>query len=290
MSNTTPTIFTFQDLPVRTFTDEQGEIWFVAKDVCDVLEHTNPTVAVELLDDDERAKKSLGRQGEAWIISESGLYTLIFRSNKPQAKPFRRWVTHEVLPAIRKTGSYTMPSHEYGKQAGRVRALEGEIKEGAALINQIIGKETLSSEETWHLASELVKALFGVEAAQLLGLEDIKRHETNLKAEMTRSSLAGALPMLLLGDEGLFFSMFLEDMFIISCCDKVPGRAVPEDELYRAFCVWFERAFDHPPFHIELFRSAFAKSFRRITLIGKPWYLGLALKKAAALPAGEVRS
>lgn len=88
----------------------KGEPWFVAKDVCEILGHTNPSMAISLLDEDERGKKSLGRQGEAWIVNESGLYALIMRSNKPKAKPFRKWVTSEVLPSIRKFGFYVHPS------------------------------------------------------------------------------------------------------------------------------------------------------------------------------------
>lgn len=83
-----------------------GEPWFVAKDVCDILGTTNPTMAMEGLEDFERAKFNLGRQGDANIISESGFYTLVLRSRKPIAKPFRIWVTSEVLPSIRKTGKY----------------------------------------------------------------------------------------------------------------------------------------------------------------------------------------
>ena len=82
----------------------------LAADVCSVLEHTNPTVALASLDEDERAKESLGRQGETNIISESGLYALVLRSNKPNAKEFARWVRKEVLPSIRKSGMYGMPS------------------------------------------------------------------------------------------------------------------------------------------------------------------------------------
>lgn len=103
----------FGDMPARIIIDGNNEPWWVVKDVCDILEHTNPTMAINMLDDDERTKKSLGRQGETWLISESGLYTLIIRSNKPQAKPFRRWVTHEVLPTIRKTGGYMMPGSDH---------------------------------------------------------------------------------------------------------------------------------------------------------------------------------
>ena len=65
-------------------------------------------MAIESLDDDERSKYSLGRQGEVNIINESGLYALVFKSRKPEAKAFRKWVTSEVLPTIRKTGQYTV--------------------------------------------------------------------------------------------------------------------------------------------------------------------------------------
>jgi len=83
-----------------------GEPWFVARDVCECLEIENPTVAVQRLDEDERAKFNLGRQGETNIVSEAGLYSLIMTSRKPEAKRFKRWVTHEVLPTIRQTGQY----------------------------------------------------------------------------------------------------------------------------------------------------------------------------------------
>lgn len=86
-----------------------NEPWFVAKDVCEALKHTNPTVAMQMLEDDERTKLSLGRAGETNVINESGLYTLIIKSNLPNAKKFRKWVTGEVLPAIRKTGGYSKP-------------------------------------------------------------------------------------------------------------------------------------------------------------------------------------
>lgn len=104
---------------LRTFTDERfgsvrtvlrdGEPWFVAADVCRALELSNPTVSVGRLDDDERAKLNLGRQGEGTIVSEPGLYTLVLGSRKQEAKSFKRWITHEVIPAIRKHGGYLTP-------------------------------------------------------------------------------------------------------------------------------------------------------------------------------------
>ena len=101
-------IFNYQNNEVRTV-EMIGEPWFVLKDVCEVLGITNPTAVADRLDEDERAKFDLGRQGAGWVINESGLYNVILRSDKPEAKPFRKWVTSEVLPSIRKHGAYMTP-------------------------------------------------------------------------------------------------------------------------------------------------------------------------------------
>lgn len=98
--------FDFKGAALRTLTDENGEPWFVAKDVCDILGHSNVSMALDRLDDDERSKFNLGRQGETNIVNEAGLYVLVLSSRKPEAHEFKRWVTHEVLPQIRKTGGY----------------------------------------------------------------------------------------------------------------------------------------------------------------------------------------
>lgn len=98
--------FDFKGAALRTLTDENGEPWFVAKDVCDILEISNPSDALKRLDDDERSRFNLGRQGETNIVNEAGLYVLVLGSRKPEAHEFKRWVTHEVLPQIRRTGGY----------------------------------------------------------------------------------------------------------------------------------------------------------------------------------------
>ena len=98
--------FYFNNAALRTLTDEAGEPWFVAKDVCDILGHSNVSMALDRLDDDERSKFNLGRQGETNIVNEAGLYALVLGSRKPEAHEFKRWVTHEVLPQIRRTGGY----------------------------------------------------------------------------------------------------------------------------------------------------------------------------------------
>lgn len=98
-------IFNYNGKEIRTV-EKNGDLWWVLKDVCEVLELSNPTMIAGRLDEDERAKFDLGRQGDTNIINESGLYNVILRSDKPEAKKFKRWVTHEVLPTIRKHGAY----------------------------------------------------------------------------------------------------------------------------------------------------------------------------------------
>ncbi|MEH6974731.1 phage antirepressor, partial [Bacillus sp. JJ675] len=105
MMNELQKVFNYQDQQVRTVVKD-GEPWFVAKDVCEILGIKNATQAVAKLDDDERAMFNIGRQGNTNIVNEAGLYTLILGSRKPEAKQFKRWITHEVIPTIRKTGGY----------------------------------------------------------------------------------------------------------------------------------------------------------------------------------------
>ena len=99
-------VYQFKNSPVRTLMGENGDPWFVAKDVCEILEISNPSDALKRLDDDERARFNLGRQGETNVVNEAGLYVLVLGSRKAEAHEFKRWVTHEVLPTIRKHGAY----------------------------------------------------------------------------------------------------------------------------------------------------------------------------------------
>jgi prophage antirepressor-like protein len=103
--------FNFEGSQVRVVTDENGEPLFVAVDICEALTIGNSRMALDRLDDDEKGVSSidtLGGAQEMSVINESGLYSLILGSRKPEAKRFKRWVTHEVLPTIRKTGTYAV--------------------------------------------------------------------------------------------------------------------------------------------------------------------------------------
>lgn len=94
---------------VRTIT-ENGEPLFIAADVCKALDIKNFTQAVSRLDTDERSMLNIGRQGKTNVVNEYGLYNLVLASRKPEAKAFKRWITHEVIPAIRKHGGYLTPA------------------------------------------------------------------------------------------------------------------------------------------------------------------------------------
>lgn len=123
MAEITP--FNFGSNIVRVVS-RNNDPWFVANDVCKALGYSNTSKAIaDHLDDDERYNESLDRGGSLLLISESGLYALILRSRKPEARKFAKWVTSEVLPTIRKTGSYqsstqsqrTALAHQLASQA-----------------------------------------------------------------------------------------------------------------------------------------------------------------------------
>lgn len=122
-------VFTYnknsQPIRVEMINDEP---WFVAKDVCDVLGLTDTSKTVERLDEDEKLMRILfvsGQNRQLWLVNESGLYNLIFASRKPEARAFRKWVTGEVLPAIRRTGGYMAP--EYPRYPRRHEAMSIEL-------------------------------------------------------------------------------------------------------------------------------------------------------------------
>lgn len=111
-------IFRFDKKDVRTV-QKDDDTWFVAKDVCGILGMTDTSKSLSRLDEDEKSVASvrtLGGAQELLIVSESGLYSLILTSRKPEAKKFKKWVTSEVLPAIRKTGGYVSNDEQFISQ------------------------------------------------------------------------------------------------------------------------------------------------------------------------------
>lgn len=158
---------------VRLFENEQygqvrvmmieGEPWFVAADVCRVLDLTNPTMAVEGLDDDEVLLRNLEGYGNGRIsslkmnlISESGLYTLIIRCRKKEAKAFRRWVTHEVLPTLRRNGAYALGASPEDPQgvAALIQALQREQQESKRLRKQLAWEKSSGAKRLMSMPAQ----------------------------------------------------------------------------------------------------------------------------------------
>lgn len=139
--------FDFKGAALRTLTDEAGEPWFVLKDCMSILDLGNPTETVKMFDKDEFSTTevidSIGRRQQTYIISEPGLYRLVMKSRKPEAKEFQRWVTHEVLPSIRKHGGYMAGQERMTPEQmalASMRWLQSKVDEQAKQLKAQEGK------------------------------------------------------------------------------------------------------------------------------------------------------
>lgn len=162
-------LFQYGAHDVRTITIN-NEPWFVLADLCRVLGLSNSRVVAQRLDDDVSQaypiSDSLGRTQNATIVNESGMYEVVLRSDKPEARQFRWWITHEVLPQIRKTGAYGTPAlteDQIVQQAlaithQRVQALEAKVKQDAP---KVLFADSVATSNTTILVGELAKILKG---------------------------------------------------------------------------------------------------------------------------------
>lgn len=156
---------------IRVTQDDGGEPWFVAKDVCNALGLTNTTEALRGLDDDEvsnitnsEVAQNGGRSPR--IVSEPGFYKLVMRSRKPEAKAFQRWVTHEVLPSIRKRGGYMASVKDETPEETMARAfilaketIERKNREIAEMKPKALFADAVSTSDKCMLVGELAKVL-----------------------------------------------------------------------------------------------------------------------------------
>ncbi|HWL51320.1 MAG TPA: BRO family protein [Chthoniobacteraceae bacterium] len=164
----------FAGNPIRVYGSPDSPL-FVAADVCRVLEIQNVTQAVDRLDEDERSMLSIGRQGEANVVTESGLYALILRCRDAMtpgtnAHRFRKWVTSEVLPAIRQTGRYqaqqALPAPQQALPAPQPSIVDSEpVKELFALMAKL-RKGGVSHDAAAQVASEMVRSMANRRAQQ----------------------------------------------------------------------------------------------------------------------------
>ena len=182
------TVFAYQGQTVRTVTGTDGEPWWVAKDVCDVLGLSDTNKALLPLEEDEKLTRILfgsGQRRKVWLINESGLYTLILRSNKPQAKPFRRWVTHEVLPAIRRTGGYRMEGRQVPED---IVPVSRQFREAVRLARDA----GMDKKQAVFSANQLTEALTGYDCLALLGVPRPEQGPGQVPAFFREQVLLGA--------------------------------------------------------------------------------------------------
>ncbi|MBT1630425.1 phage antirepressor [Curtobacterium flaccumfaciens] len=171
MNSTDVTPFNYDGHQVRTVTIDD-EPWFVGVDVCRALLILNPRDALGRLDPDgvgiADVIDSMGRTQAAKTINESGLYELIFQSRTPGSVEFRRWVTHEVLPSIRRKGSYSVQPSLPQSYAEALRELAGTVEQNAALeakaaenAPKVLFADSVSTSPTAILVGDLAKILKG---------------------------------------------------------------------------------------------------------------------------------
>ena len=154
---------------LRVVKDEQGEPWFVAKDVCHALVLGRQQDSTRYLDDDEKGEclvDTTSGQQKMVTITEAGLYSLILRSRKPEAKAFKRWVTHEVLPAIRKDGGYMVAKADETPEETMARAvliaqatIERQSKQIEELKPKAVFADAVSVSSSTILVGDLAKIL-----------------------------------------------------------------------------------------------------------------------------------
>lgn len=158
MTAVQPFVFPETSQQVRTIIID-GEPWFVATDVAAVLELGNVHSSLSALDEDEKGLHSMETprgQQEFATVSEPGLYSLILRSRKPQAKAFRRWVTHEVLPSIHRTGSYALAGEAASVAPGQ--AVVNALAELAHRQHVVPMAGRVLAYERWHKSDKGIAA------------------------------------------------------------------------------------------------------------------------------------
>jgi prophage antirepressor-like protein len=215
MNTSSPAVpFYFQSSEVRTVTIERNP-WFVARDVCNILDYADTNVATQFLDDDEKLVHEIdgpGQRRNMLIISESGLYTLIIRSNKPEAKKFRKWVTSEVLPSIRKTGTYTAGPCPSTKRVNVNHThIRGSLAPQGLDIRYTLDLTKIVLRPT-EVGLTLLQRLTGVDVTDLV--EDARSMRPRGESV---ASIVG---------------------FVDSCTVPVPGQRVLLADLYQQYAAW----------------------------------------------------
>jgi anti-repressor protein len=197
-----PQVFKYEGTQVRTVVMNE-QPWFVAKDVCDILELGNPAQALNRLDHDEKdiiSNDTLGGEQAMLIVNEPGLYSLILGSRKPEARVFKRWVTHDVLPAIRRTGSYSVSLPRTFAEALRLAADQAEQIES----QQKMLTAAQPKVEFYDAVTDSRDAIPIGNAAKVLGIPGIGRNTLFAILREKGVLMSGNIPMQEHIDRGRF--------------------------------------------------------------------------------------
>ncbi|HCY87848.1 MAG TPA: phage antirepressor [Desulfobacteraceae bacterium] len=257
--------FDYDSRLVRVVPDDDGNPWWVAGDVCKVLDIQDAAQCVQRLEDDERLIRTLhvsGQNREMWTVNEPGIYTLIIRSNKPEAKAFKRWITHEVLPTIRRTGGYQIPdspgylSGDAAKRSGKMYFPMAKLVESADKFLE--GKAALTALN--YFTGMPVDAL----------LEELEEKQT--------SSLEKNIRNLVLNPSQV--GELLED-FLSEECELHDDYEIAASEAYTAFTAWCKGRGLKRPVSRKRFGSVVSENFDKVKR-GVIFYLGFRLLRPAA--------
>lgn len=266
MPNLVP--FAFEDNLVRSCLDENGEPWFVAKDVCRVLGiEWKGSTSMGPLDDDEKGSVILhtpGGEQEALTISESGLYALIFRSRKPQARAFSKWVRAEVLPALRKSGHYETPG--YRERMAQYRSDSAPQPEAARYLRPAMRERLLSS------AIQTAKMCGNTDPAFVDGL--YARYCAMVAGDVQSAADRDASPETPLHREE---QAALVHRFVKERCTVARGMKKSATRLYAAFREWWQGQTATPPASQRLFGMILKEYFPSRRRGGHFWYYDMAL-------------
>lgn len=175
--------FEFKSREIRTVTDEHGEVWFVAKDVCDIL--GIGTEQIRRIPDTQKGLRQMQTPGgpqNLSIISEAGLYRLVLRSDKSEAEPFIDWVTSEVLPSIRKTGAYVPEDYVKALRAYADALEEKQLAEKKVDALQI----ALSESKEWYSVIRMNKLNGRRERDEYFDWKPLKKASASLGYEIKR--------------------------------------------------------------------------------------------------------
>ena len=260
MPNTEIIPFAFGDNLVRSWLDEDGNPWWLAKDVAEILGYRMASDMTRNLDDDEKGThfmRTPGGEQEVSIINESGLYAAILRSNKPEAREFRRWVTHEVLPALRKTGRY---SHSAAAPAERLpfdfEALPDDVRRIKPRVRERCMDLALQSARLSGYSSQEEQYAIFIDFCRVIG-----GPTWNFETLSYDSRNQGITE------------------YVKKCLIPAPGCRLQGEVIYRHFRKWWGQAYPDAPIPSHKAVSCVVKMVYRPIKSNHRYYLDVAFAK-----------